>query len=559
MKGRGNYLIALFFIVLCGLTACSKDDDKSDILPYIIINNDSISSNEVNLSSEENTFVVKFETNAVWDISISENWCTTEFVHGEAGNQELLFKFEKNETTKVRYVIVLITAKSLTKQIIFKQNGVGIIDIPDVKLKGYLKIYYDNDGDGQISEIEAQKIEDIDCRNLSVKSLKGIEFFPNLKRLSCGGNSLGSIDVSKNKKLEFLQCPNCNIVLLDVSQNTQLTYLDCSMNSFETSLNIENNKNLKTLYCSMTGIKSLDLSYCNKLDTLICTSNPLTSLNVESCKSLIYLDCSGCSIIEINGISECKSLELLYCPRNQITKLDLENLNMLKDLSCVDNPISNINLKGKKNLQKVDLSSMPTLKYLDLSETSIQTIGYYYAEPFSYAVVDINNNIENINVSGCKDLISVTIINDRRGEDGLPQNGVLEILDCSDCEKLETIRCNYQNLIKLDIEGCTSLKYLFCANNKLESIDVTSCSLLERLECNQNQILELNLRNNTLLQNLYCSNNPIESLDISSNPDLCNLSYEIEKMPRLKTIYIRRGQEELFSSDQLERLIVIYK
>ena len=28
MKERGSYFVALFFIVLCGLMACSKDDDK---------------------------------------------------------------------------------------------------------------------------------------------------------------------------------------------------------------------------------------------------------------------------------------------------------------------------------------------------------------------------------------------------------------------------------------------------------------------------------------------------------------------------------------------------
>ena len=73
--------------------------------------------------------------------------------------------------------------------------------------------------------------------------LKGIEYFTNLKQLSCyddlfkydrDGKTIG-LDLSKNTALEKLVLSHCYLSSLDVSKNQSLTYLDCSLNNIKGS------------------------------------------------------------------------------------------------------------------------------------------------------------------------------------------------------------------------------------------------------------------------------------------------------------------------------------
>ena len=73
-----------------------------------------------------------------------------------------------------------------------------------------------------------------------ITSFKGIEFFNNLKKFECGANSLKSLDLSANTKLESLDCRSNCLEELDLSNNTALTRLLCSDNPL-TNLNIKFN------------------------------------------------------------------------------------------------------------------------------------------------------------------------------------------------------------------------------------------------------------------------------------------------------------------------------
>lgn len=99
----------------------------------------------------------------------------------------------------------------------------------DDAFKEYCLKSFDSDGDGILSMEEAAAVELIRINNSpNLVSLKGIEYFTKLTDLSCGGNQLASLDVTKNGQLTSLSCGFNQLTSLDVSKNTKLTSCICN-------------------------------------------------------------------------------------------------------------------------------------------------------------------------------------------------------------------------------------------------------------------------------------------------------------------------------------------
>jgi predicted nucleic acid-binding Zn-ribbon protein len=112
----------------------------------------------------------------------------------------------------------------------------NIIIFADANFRNYCVNNFDFDGDGMISEEEAQAVTRIECSLAGLTSLAGIEHFWNLEFIDVGGNSLTIIDLSHCPKLKYLLINNNNLTSLDVSQNTALTIVDVSGNADMTKL-----------------------------------------------------------------------------------------------------------------------------------------------------------------------------------------------------------------------------------------------------------------------------------------------------------------------------------
>ena len=130
----------------------------------------------------------------------------------------------------------------------FGQN----VNIPDANFKAYLvgnkEINTNGDKEIQVSEASAFK-GTIDCSEMNISNLTGIEAFIALTSLDCWGNQLTSLDVSKNTALTELSCSGNKLTRLDISKNTALTSLVCLENQL-TSLDVSKNTALTELSCS---------------------------------------------------------------------------------------------------------------------------------------------------------------------------------------------------------------------------------------------------------------------------------------------------------------------
>lgn len=111
-------------------------------------------------------------------------------------------------------------------------------------------------------------VQVMNCTNKGIKSMEGIELFPELKILICSDNDFKTIDLSHNPKLIRFTAAEVPLKSLDVSHNPELKQLEVSYSTIS-ELDLSHNPKLDYLYCIFSPrIKELDLSNNPLLQTL---------------------------------------------------------------------------------------------------------------------------------------------------------------------------------------------------------------------------------------------------------------------------------------------------
>lgn len=200
----------------------------------------------------------------------------------------------------------------------FTELNAQIVNIPDANFKAMLLesgktkmgiaravfggAFYDdfiidsnNNGEIEISEIEY--IENLYIDYSKISDLKGIEYFVNLRDLTCSFNNLTYLDLSNLEKLEGIGCNDNQITSLKLHKKGHLSFCDFSNNkltSFDATgytldgrLNFTNNL-LESIFLKNGVFDSLlvfdvDLNLTNNPNLrLICVDD----VDVESYKNL---------------------------------------------------------------------------------------------------------------------------------------------------------------------------------------------------------------------------------------------------------------------------------
>jgi hypothetical protein len=233
----------------------------------------------------------------------------------------------------------------------FAAGGVAInaTNFPDKVFRTCVSKMCDKDKNGTLSQTEIKNVKDleIDFENKYmvddrlIESLKGIEFFTELKELSCWGNSISSLDLSKNVKLEELYCDENYLKSLDLSKNVNLKtlvvgdYFIGHGNGIK-ELDLSKNTKLEVVDCSYNGLKKLVLPKTGTLKELYCTYNKLEELDLTGCPNIKKLVCHKNNYTKVD-ISRCSKVKTVYLGQT------------VKDLtiSCGQTVIMVENIKGR--------------------------------------------------------------------------------------------------------------------------------------------------------------------------------------------------------------------
>ena len=186
---------------------------------------------------------------------------------------------------------------------LFGQN----VNIPDANFKAYLvgNTAINTNGDTDIQVSEASVFNGaIDCSNLFISDLTGIEAFTSLIDLVCNENQLISLDVSQNIVLEGLSCGNNLITSLNLSLNTALHVLYCPENQIS-CLNIKNGNNINFWQFYVSENPNLS---CIEVDDAAWSTSNWTGIDFQASFSE---DCNNDCSSSIVGITELNSSKTL--------------------------------------------------------------------------------------------------------------------------------------------------------------------------------------------------------------------------------------------------------
>ena len=145
---------------------------------------------------------------------------------------------------------------------------------PDAAFRTKLIERYDWAADGVLTAAERKWVRAIDISDRKTKSLKGIEFFPNLIDLRFSGNNLEEVDLSGNTELVILIMDNGKLSSIDLSHNTKLTMLSLKNHQLK-SIDLSKNTELGEFYLERNQLTSLDLTGLNRLAYISCFNNQI--------------------------------------------------------------------------------------------------------------------------------------------------------------------------------------------------------------------------------------------------------------------------------------------
>ena len=386
-------------------------------------------------------------------------------------------------------------------------------NFPDANFRNWVRTV-DSDGDNKLSDDEIATVTSIDLSYKGIKTLQGIEYFGALTKLSCNGNNLTALDVSKNTALTELNCLSNQLTSLDVSGCSALTKLDCCWNKL-TLINVSQVNVLKELCCYNNQLTTIDVSQCTALTRLDCQGNQLTSVNVSGCTALTKLRCQKNQLTTLD-LSSLTSLIELDCSQNQLTALDVSGCPKVYELYCYCNRI-------KGDAMTAFVESLPDRRYYfsarlrviyNQNEQNEMTAAQVAtAKAKSWTAYAYNPNTDWYEYYG-NDVTGIAVDESNFPDENF-RNWILrmsygadEVLVDAEIAKVKTMDMSNNNIQSLKgIEFFTALEKLTCNDNQLTSLDISSCTQLGELRCERNQLTSLDVSGCTALKSITCYQN----------------------------------------------------
>lgn len=162
-----------------------------------------------------------------------------------------------------------------------QENVVDRTSIPDVNFEQYLiSQEVDDVVDGSVITQNLLAVEQIVVDDMNIEDLTGIQDCPNLYNLWLQNNSVSTLNVSQNSKLQFLYADGNNLTTINVTNLTVLEKLSLRNNNLS-AINIANNSVIELLEVSDNDISAISVVDNPSLFRLNVTNNPLLCIEAS--------------------------------------------------------------------------------------------------------------------------------------------------------------------------------------------------------------------------------------------------------------------------------------
>lgn len=446
-----------------------------------------------------------------------------------------------------------VSAQCTVKVVRQGENPDEVVNFDDGQFEIYLLMRYDTNDDGKLQASEAAAIETLNIGMQGYTSLKGIEYFKNLKSLSCEYNNLKELDVTHCPLLETLICYDNGLRALDVTQNPKLQVLDCGWNNVLSELDVTRCPELVRLKCGGNSLERLDVTQNPKLEELSAAHNRFDHLDVTQNPELRMLDVSYSSyfvstetqtflpIGEID-LSRNPKLEQFNCTLCDFERLDLSNNPELTHLRCMRNRLSALDVSRNTKLKTLVVANNP-IGELDI--TMCPAIDTLWCEDNGLRALDLSKSQKLIWLNCSRNEIEELDFSNTELGYLLGQENRIRRIDMGEKTFGTTtdylyMKLNDNCLESLDLSRQPHLAWIELNNNNLQSLDVNACTRLRGILCNNNpQLSELKFDRLSEVWQILCSNcNLSGTLDFSGISRLSRISCDGN---RLTTLYVWEG------------------
>lgn len=202
-------------------------------------------------------------------------------------------------------------------------------------------------------------------------------------------------------------------------------------------------------------------------------------------------------------------ISYLYCQGGHLTEVDLSRLPNLQVLDLSNNSLKKIDLSNNKGLQYLDLGSNP-FEEEPLSIGSLPLLTLLEIE-------NVGNLSQDFDLSDYPELVSFSAF----------CTYSLRRLDPSGCPKLQRLSVDVTGLSSIDVTRNPELRILDIGDTFITSIDLSGNPKLEQLYASHQgsfakdcKFTSLDLSNNPKLVYLFAQDNDLRTIDISANPNL---------------------------------------
>lgn len=226
-------------------------------------------------------------------------------------------------------------------------------------------------GTTNIDSLEMSNITRLDCRNMQINDLSGLEYAPNLQYLNLSGNQINDITVlSGLTNLSYVQLYDNQINdLSSLSKHQKLRQLLVDNNKITSLEPLKNVDSLMILSVNDNSISSLTpiASLTNLRELNIINNNVRTLAPTSGLENLDTLRTENNKLVDVKTLASNSNLKILYLDNNQIESLEgLENLSNLSTLSVQGNKLTS--LKELKNLTNLKILNVSNNMISDLSD-----------------------------------------------------------------------------------------------------------------------------------------------------------------------------------------------
>lgn len=286
---------------------------------------------------------------------------------------------------------------------IFKiRHLASLTDVKDPNLKACITAKEADAG-------SAENVTFLDCSNKSIYSLEGIDYLPNLQRLSVEDNYISDLTPLKTlNNLVYLVVDNNLIKTIDLS-NIPLEGISANGNYITDINSIKLPTSIDEIQLSANSIAGeVDLSAYTALNYLLLNNNKITSLKLPSMNFIgLYLknnNFSSINDITANNISIANAENGI---KSELEEFNISNVPWDADLQqLIINNKSNLMILGLPNVGMTDASffkdeagDLPSLVELDLSYNTLDIskldLTDYALETFTCDTCGVDEELNN--------------------------------------------------------------------------------------------------------------------------------------------------------------------